>query len=199
VNVLNETSSWKVEDTGTYHESVSGVPTAETSEGEIPLKLWKLVRQIITMGTLTKVAKRCYYIISRSISKLISDRAFMTGERISTTTDNPAQAPDLYQGRYSFAKVLSQTEALQTEENEEELKHRLQAEIEDIMSQVGEDGFTPDDKAILRSNLPIPEEYGIYDPIPDHLRKSIPIKYVAEEDIFVVDEERMESRRDKDF
>jgi hypothetical protein len=88
---------------------------------------------------------------------------------------------------------------MDNEQNEEETMRELQAEIEEIMSQVGKDGFTLNDKAILRSNLPIPREYGIYEVIPDRLRKSTPIKYIPEEDIFVIDEERLKNREAKDL
>lgn len=97
----------------------------------------------------------------------------------------------------SHACILAVNNLLlpESEEDEDEMDRKFQAEIDDIMNQVGADGFTPYDKGILRTNLPIPEEYGVYEPIPDHLRKSIPIKYVPEKNIFVVDEERLENRK----
>ncbi len=194
ISVLDGLDVWKTEDDDAYDKGVRGTLTTETFGSKTPLRLRELVRRIITMGTLTKVAKRWYYIISRSISDVISDKAFITDRKTDSTTDSSAQDFNLYQGRNNFVESLSQTE-----ENEEELKRRLQAEIEDIMSQVGEDGFTPDDKAIMRSGFPIPDEYGSYEVVPDHLRKSTPIRYVPEEDIFIVDEERLENREAGDF
>lgn len=72
---------------------------------------------------------------------------------------------------------------------------RLQMEIEGIMSKVDADGFTGDDKAILRSNIPIPERYGSYKPTQGELKKATPIIYVPEEDTFIIDEERSQARK----
>lgn len=71
----------------------------------------------------------------------------------------------------------------------------LQMEIESIMSKVDKNGFTGDDRAILRSNIPIPEKYGSYQPTEGELKKAIPVTYVREEDHFIVDEERSQARK----
>jgi hypothetical protein len=71
----------------------------------------------------------------------------------------------------------------------------LQLEIESIMSKVDRSGFTGDDRAILRSDIPIPEKYGSYQPTEGELKKAIPITYVREENNFIVDEERSQARK----
>lgn len=81
--------------------------------------------------------------------------------------------------------------------SEEEEEQRLLLELEDIMSEVGEDGFTLRDKSILRSNLPIPKKYDSYELEAGQLKKFTPINYVPEDKTFVVDEEREQDRRDQ--
>jgi hypothetical protein len=84
----------------------------------------------------------------------------------------------------------------EVELSDEEEELRLQMEINSIMSQVGEDGLTVEDRAILRGNLPIPEEYGSYELSPTELQKVTPVKYVPNQDVYIVDEERLEAPED---
>jgi len=86
---------------------------------------------------------------------------------------------------------------LENELSDEEEELRLQMVIDSIMSQVGEDGFTVEDRAILRGNLPIPEEYGSYKLSPAELQKVTPVKYVPDQDVYIVDEERLEAPEDR--